>query len=195
MRYRLLLILCLVLLALPLPAAEKTPTQDLNTARWEIALICISLDIFKCEFDRYPTDEDGLHALQATPETTPPALNGRVDPWGNEYVYVFPPVHSPYAYDLYSLGPDGKSETGGNDPDDIKSWDVSAPDILHCWDFIWPLLFPKELGKGLALAYCLLWLLAGLLLAAVSVLVVWAVVRSQKKSKDKTRAEAGPRLN
>lgn len=42
------------------------------------------------------------------------------DPWGREYVYVYPGEHSDF--DLYSLGADG--QPGGEDKNaDINSWD------------------------------------------------------------------------
>ena len=48
------------------------------------------------------------------------------DPWGHPYVYRFPGLHSTNGYDLYSIGPDGISKTGGNDLDDISNWDKPA---------------------------------------------------------------------
>jgi type II secretion system protein G len=44
------------------------------------------------------------------------------DRWGHEYVYRFPGVHNRNGFDIYSLGPDGKSKTGGDDPDDVRTW-------------------------------------------------------------------------
>jgi general secretion pathway protein G len=40
------------------------------------------------------------------------------DPWGNNYVYSCPGKHNPTTYDLWSIGPDGKSGTD----DDIGNW-------------------------------------------------------------------------
>jgi general secretion pathway protein G len=63
------------------------------------------------------------------PSGNPPAKNWNkdgylkklpVDPWGNTYQYLAP--GSKGAYDLYSLGADGKE--GGSDNDaDIANWD------------------------------------------------------------------------
>jgi hypothetical protein len=44
------------------------------------------------------------------------------DVWGHEYVYHFPGKHHTNGYDIYSLGPDGVSKSGGEDPDDIANW-------------------------------------------------------------------------
>jgi len=46
-----------------------------------------------------------------------------IDPWGNPLIYKVPGDYGPYGYDLYSLGKDGISRSGGNDPDDINVWD------------------------------------------------------------------------
>ncbi|MDH5660577.1 MAG: type II secretion system protein GspG, partial [Gammaproteobacteria bacterium] len=39
------------------------------------------------------------------------------DPWGNEYLYLFPGTHG--ELDLYSLGPDGQPSD-----DDIGNWNI-----------------------------------------------------------------------
>jgi general secretion pathway protein G len=41
-----------------------------------------------------------------------------VDPWGNNYEYLYPGKHNTSGYDLWSDGPDGKSGTD----DDIGNW-------------------------------------------------------------------------
>jgi hypothetical protein len=51
------------------------------------------------------------------------AYTAFLDPWGHEYIYVYPCDYSNCSYGIYSLGPDGVSETGGDDPDDLNSWD------------------------------------------------------------------------
>ncbi len=46
--------------------------------------------------------------------------NGHIprDPWGNKYVYR-KHIDGESPYRIYSMGPDGKTESGGSDPDDI----------------------------------------------------------------------------
>ena len=51
-----------------------------------------------------------------------PGSTNFVDLWGNPYGYTFPGVHIPAGFDLWSMGPDGKSKTGGNDRDDVANW-------------------------------------------------------------------------
>jgi general secretion pathway protein G len=47
-----------------------------------------------------------------------------IDPWGQPYVYTSinggSPVHRPRSYDLYSIGPNGADDDGGED--DIVNW-------------------------------------------------------------------------
>ncbi len=43
---------------------------------------------------------------------------GLQDPWNNEYQYQFPGQHNEKSFDLWSMGPDGKSDT----EDDIRNW-------------------------------------------------------------------------
>jgi general secretion pathway protein G len=41
-----------------------------------------------------------------------------MDQWNNPYIYYFPGKHNPTAYDLLSVGPDGKEGTD----DDLGNW-------------------------------------------------------------------------
>jgi type II secretion system protein G len=90
------------------------------------------LEIFKTDCGRYPTMAEGWKVMVSPPVDgsltnwggpyLDLASGNLEDPWGHEYVYRFPAVYSTNGYDLYSLGPDGKSASGGNDPDDIDNW-------------------------------------------------------------------------
>ena len=83
-----------------------------DAARAEIANLETSLDLFKLDVGRYPSEREGLAALVDRPTGLArwhgPYLNHGdlpADPWGRAYVF-----HSPgrrQNYDLYSLGPDG----------------------------------------------------------------------------------------
>ncbi len=46
-----------------------------------------------------------------------------VDEWGNPFVYEYSsPSYNTHTYDLYSTGPDGVTNSSGNDADDINNW-------------------------------------------------------------------------
>jgi general secretion pathway protein G len=96
-----------------------------DAAKIEIGQISQTLDLYKLEVGRYPTSQEGLQALISAPagvsnwngpywkKSTVPK-----DPWGNEYRYASP--GSKGAYEIVSLGADGKE--GGEGPDkDISS--------------------------------------------------------------------------
>lgn len=92
------------------------------------------LESFKADCGRYPTTAEGFKILVSRPgdissknwlgpyfDTIP------IDPWGHEYCYRFPAIHSTNDFDLYSCGADGVSKTDGNDLDDVNSWDPDSP--------------------------------------------------------------------
>ena len=83
-------------------------------AQAQIELIGQALDIYRLEKGKYPSDEDGLKAIQ-------PYLKKEIpkDPWGNPFHYKSPGDHGDY--DLVSYGADNAE--GGEDNDlDIVSW-------------------------------------------------------------------------
>ena len=87
-----------------------------------------AINAFHQEYDRYPTSESGLEVL-LDPEVSELNPRGLVfydgnlkDPWGNPYQYRFPGIHSFLSFDVFSFGPDGTSNSLGNDLDDISSW-------------------------------------------------------------------------
>lgn len=76
-----------------------------------------------------PTTEQGIKIFWARPATDPPphwrALLDQetLDPWGHPYQYLNPGKHNPDKYDVWSLGPDGKTDTD----DDIGNWTPATP--------------------------------------------------------------------
>jgi general secretion pathway protein G len=100
-----------------------------DAARIEIGQIGQTLDLYKLEVGRYPTTQEGLQALIAAPagvsnwngpywkKSTVPK-----DPWGNEYKYLSPASNGA-AYEIISLGADGK-EGGDGTNRDISSNDA-----------------------------------------------------------------------
>ena len=96
-----------------------------SAAKAEIAQISSGLQLFFMEHDRYPGTDEGLGLLTQTTPTNPHGLlQGDLrDPWGYEYVYVYPGVNG--AFDLCSYGANGiEGGTGGDT--DICSWDQTA---------------------------------------------------------------------
>ena len=100
-----------------------------GTAKSQIQILSLALDAYRLDNDSFPTTQQGLEALRSVPSADPPPnwkgpyLRQLVplDPWGRPYVYVSPGLSNPNAYDLYTLGKDGKPGGDGEDSD-VTSW-------------------------------------------------------------------------
>ena len=104
----------------------------INAAKVQIKSIETALKMYRLDNGIYPSTEQGLDALIQPPEVGQLARKWKKggylektkipkDPWGNDYIYLSPGVHSDF--DLMSYGPDG--EPGGEDENaDINNWDL-----------------------------------------------------------------------
>ncbi len=119
----------LVVIILGILAAMVVPklTGRSDEARRSIAKtdidsnIALAIDLYEVDTGSFP---DSLNDLRSAPSGEDnwkgPYLKKKpLDPWGKEYVYVYPGQHNEDGYDLFSKGKDG---TEGND-DDIKNWE------------------------------------------------------------------------
>jgi general secretion pathway protein G len=119
--------LFVLLLGLTAAVADVAPVLG---ARANLVQLSGMLEQFRSEYGRYPTQAEGLAALVEKPKNlTDVHWKSFIrelpkDPWGGDCVYVYPGVHHPDKYDLYYLGQDGISKTGGEDPDDIDCWNL-----------------------------------------------------------------------
>ena len=95
------------------------PAQDtarIKKAEADVALLEQATEMYRLNRLNYPTSGEGLQAL---------VVGGFVkrlpdDPWGNPYVYAAPGSDG-RAFDIYSLGADGKKGGEGNNAD-IGNW-------------------------------------------------------------------------
>ncbi len=122
-----------ILAAFIVPRVTKRPEDARVTkAKIEISNLEQALELYYLDNGSYPSTEQGLQALVEKPSTGETPENWRTggylaksriakDPWGNEYMYVSPGIHSE-DYDLYSLGKDG-SEGGEGYDADITNWE------------------------------------------------------------------------
>lgn len=94
-----------------------------TTARTEIAQIGNALQLFYTEYSRYPSNDEGLALLQQKTKEHPHGIlqGDLLDPWGHEYVYVYPGLHGPF--DVLSYGANGQEGGEGADAD-IVSWNL-----------------------------------------------------------------------
>ncbi len=122
-----------ILAGLIVPRIMDRPEQARRT---KAALTLRSLDsalkLYRLDNGVYPTTEQGLEALVRKPETGNVPQNWREggyldsqrvpkDPWGNEFVYIYPGEHGDY--DLSSYGRDGE-KGGEGDNEDINLWEL-----------------------------------------------------------------------
>ena len=90
--------------------------SKVKQAKMDIQTISNALDLYKTEFGKYPESDDGLSRL--VEEKILKEKKVPKDPWGNEYIYIFPGSNNDDGFDLYSFGADGRE--GGED--DITNW-------------------------------------------------------------------------
>ena len=99
--------------------------SEAKTARAQLDALEKALDQYRLDLGRYPTNEQGLAALNERPageaKWTGPYLKKAVplDPWAHPFVYKFPGEHG--EYDLLSYGKDGQPG-GTGESEDIVSW-------------------------------------------------------------------------
>jgi len=98
-----------------------------KTAALQIENLSSTLDLYRLEIGRYPSNDEGLQALVSAPSGVdgwngPYLKNGQVpkDPWGFDYQYRYPGEHG--GVDIWSLGADNR-EGGEGESADIKSWE------------------------------------------------------------------------
>jgi len=104
-----------------LPSLDRGRTEK---ARSDIAQLETGLAMFRLDFGRYPSMQEGLSALAAPPprpggpgtERGAPYIRALPnDPWGRPYAYVIPGAETDY--ELYTLGADGLEGGEGADAD------------------------------------------------------------------------------
>jgi general secretion pathway protein G len=98
-----------------------------KTAALQIENLSSTLDMYRLEIGRYPSNEEGLEALVKKPGDAanwngPYLKNGQVpkDPWGFEYQYRFPGEQG--GVDVWTLGADNR-DGGDGENADVKSWE------------------------------------------------------------------------
>jgi len=118
-----------ILAALIVPKIMSRPDEARRVAaKQDIGSIMQAMNLYRLDNGRYPTQDQGLHALVEKPTTDPLPGNWKdggylerlpVDPWGNPYQYLNPGAHG--EIDIFSFGADGKAGGEANDAD-IGSW-------------------------------------------------------------------------
>lgn len=128
-----LLELLVVLAILGLLAAIVGPqvirylgSSKTQSAQVQAKNIVASLNLFRLDAGRFPTEQEGLGALVKQPSSVPnwngpylPDESAITDPWGRAYLMRTPGEHG--EVDVYSLGSDGAAG-GTGEARDVGSW-------------------------------------------------------------------------
>ena len=96
-------ILGLIAAAVSVNVMGQLGEAKIRQANTDIHTIENCLDLYKLEKGRYPTTEEGLAAVVAAGK-----CKSIKDPWGNDYVYLYPGQVHTDSFDIKSYGADGK---------------------------------------------------------------------------------------
>ncbi len=108
-----LVILGLIAGAVAVNVMGRLSEAHIRQAKIDVAQISEQVDAFKAMRGRYPTTEEGLNALISEKFLKPNKEGKIVDPWGREYIYLYPGQAHADAFDVKSYGADG--QPGGTD--------------------------------------------------------------------------------
>ena len=128
-----LLELLVVLAILGLLAAIVGPqvirylgSSKTQTAQVQVRNIAASLQLYRLDIGRYPTNEEGLGALIKAPASATmwngpylPDSSAITDPWGKPYLLKSPGEHG--ELDVFSYGSDGTAG-GSGEARDVGNW-------------------------------------------------------------------------
>lgn len=82
----------------------------IRTAKLDLKSLQQGLDLYMLRKGGYPSTSEGLQALY-----NEGILQGSLkkDPWGRDYVYLYPGQRNPRGYDIFSYGPGGQGDPSG----------------------------------------------------------------------------------
>lgn len=100
--------------AVAINVRSRIDKAKLNRARGDIATIVNALETYYAEHGRYPSNEEGLEAVD---------LKSTIDPWNRPYQYNNPGPRAPF--EVVSYGADGQE--GGDGADE----DISSDNLTH----------------------------------------------------------------
>jgi general secretion pathway protein G len=100
-------------------SAEKARSERAKTDVQRIA--SDGVEAYKVMRGRYPSTEEGLRLLIEEKFLKPNSKDGKIlDPWNNEYIYLYPGQAHPDAFDVKSYGADGQPGGDGENADVVN---------------------------------------------------------------------------
>lgn len=109
-------ILGLIATVVAINVRDAAGGAEVSAAKLDIKALEQGADMYRLKKGRYPNTSEGIGALYSSG-----TLKGspKKDPWGNDYVYLFPGQKNSNGPDIVSYGPDGNPGGG----DDISNVD------------------------------------------------------------------------
>ncbi|WP_373045537.1 type II secretion system major pseudopilin GspG [Vulgatibacter sp.] len=104
-------ILGLIATVVAINVQDAASNAEAKAAQLDIKAIEQGMDMYRLKKGRYPNTSEGIGVLYSSG-----TLKGspKKDPWGKDYVYLYPGQKNPKGFDLISYGPDG-NPGGGDD--------------------------------------------------------------------------------
>lgn len=117
-----LVIIGLIMAVVAVNVVERQKKAEIMKAKADVQNIASQgIDAFRSMKGRYPTTEEGLRVLIQEGFLKPNQSDGTLrDPWGKEYIYLYPGATHQDSYDVKSLGPDGQPGGDGDNADIVN---------------------------------------------------------------------------
>ena len=109
-----LVIIGLIATAVAVNVMGRLEEARINRAKTDLYTLGECLDFYKMDKGRYPTTEEGLKAIVVAGK----CKANIQDPWGHEYLYLYPGQVHPDSYDVKTYGAD-KQPGGQGEAADI----------------------------------------------------------------------------
>ncbi|MFL5264919.1 MAG: type II secretion system major pseudopilin GspG [Anaeromyxobacteraceae bacterium] len=109
-------ILGLIAAAVAVNVVNNLSEARVKQAKTDLHTIENCLDLYKVDKGRYPSTEEGLAATVSAGK----CKAGLRDPWGHDYVYMYPGQAHPDAFDIKSYGADGQPGGDGENGDIVN---------------------------------------------------------------------------
>ncbi len=109
-------ILGIIAAAVAVNVVGQLDEAKVKQAKTDLHTLENCLDLYKIDKGRYPSTEEGLQAVVSAGKCKPQLK----DPWGHNYVYLFPGQVHPESFDLKSYGADGQAGGDGVNADIVN---------------------------------------------------------------------------
>ncbi len=109
-------ILGLIAAAVAVNVVGQLSDAKIKQARTDLHTLENCLDLYKVDKGRYPSTEEGLQAVVAAGK----CKAGLRDPWGHDYVYLYPGQVHADSFDIKSYGADGAPGGDGENADIVN---------------------------------------------------------------------------